>query len=133
MNLISLIDSVNFFNELLVSMTLGTQFSFQYNITTNPAQPQSTGFSALFVDPLTNFQLFPTTDPTLADMLFLHTIDGVSPGGGFVDTYAAVNGEVSVTVFAISETPLPAALPLFVSGAGILGALAIRRRRKHAA
>jgi len=39
----------------------------------------------------------------------------------------------SDAVLTVSETPLPAALPLFASGLGALGLLGWRRKRKHAA
>ena len=44
------------------------------------------------------------------------------------------NGEVAASAISISDTPvatpLPAALPLFASGAGVLGFLGWRRKRK---
>jgi hypothetical protein len=125
---VTLTDAADFFNELLISLTIGTSFSFQYAVINTSASPQPTGFSALFVDPATNFQMFPTSDPSGADVLLLHSIDG--PGAGLPAVYTADNG-VSVSVAEI-VTPLPAALPLFASGAGLFAVLALRRRRKSA-
>jgi hypothetical protein len=54
-------------------------------------------------------------------------------GRGFYDTGAgALTVNAPVTVAPVAETPIPASLPLFVSGAGLLGLLAKRRRRRAA-
>ena len=42
-------------------------------------------------------------------------------------------GFEGLAVAAISQTPLPAALPLFATGLGVLGLLGWRRKRKAAA
>ena len=47
--------------------------------------------------------------------------------GGFVTTGAFTVSE------AVSETPIPAALPLFATGLGALGLIAYRKKRKQAA
>jgi hypothetical protein len=41
--------------------------------------------------------------------------------------------DIIVTGLAASETPLPAALPLFTTGLGVLGLLGWRRKKKTAA
>ena len=41
--------------------------------------------------------------------------------------------DIQVTALAASETPLPAALPLFATGLGALGLLGWRRKKKAAA
>ncbi len=46
---------------------------------------------------------------------------------------APFNGDLSIVESSTSETPLPAALPLFATGLGALGLLARRRKRKLAA
>jgi hypothetical protein len=38
--------------------------------------------------------------------------------------------DVTVTISAVTATPIPAALPLFATGLGTLGLLGWRRRRK---
>ncbi len=49
-------------------------------------------------------------------------------------TYSLMDPEGNTDTLAISETPLPATLPLFASGLGALGLLGWRRKRKaHAA
>jgi hypothetical protein len=50
--------------------------------------------------------------------------DGFTIGG----TFTALNGPTGVVA-----TPIPGALPLFVSGAGLLGYLGLRRKRKASA
>ena len=52
-----------------------------------------------------------------------------SPATTCLNVFSGNNGEVSLDV---EQTPLPAALPLFVSGLGAIGTLASRRRRKSA-
>jgi hypothetical protein len=42
-------------------------------------------------------------------------------------------GIPGAAAFIVSETPLPAALPLFASGLGAMGLLGWRRKRKNAA
>jgi PEP-CTERM motif len=44
----------------------------------------------------------------------------------------AVTANYDNLSFTVSQTPLPASLPLFVSGAGLIGLLALRRKRKLA-
>jgi len=46
---------------------------------------------------------------------------------------APFNGDLSIVESSTSETPLPAALPLFATGLGALGLLARRRKRNQAA
>ena len=70
---------------------------------------------------------------------FLIEINGVPPPGTGTGILAAgaeaftaqINGGAgSVTIQEISSTPLPAALPLFAGGLGVLGLLGARKRRK---
>ena len=41
-------------------------------------------------------------------------------------------GDILVTALAVSQVPLPAALPLFAGGLGVIGLLARRRKRRQA-
>jgi hypothetical protein len=73
------------------------------------------------------------TVPSLATLLYL----GFGDGGGFSGTpccYSDNRGFLTVTVdINVATTPIPAALPLFASGLGVMGFLARRRKRKNAA
>lgn len=135
-------DASNLFNEFLPTVTLGNQLSFTFTTTELFGGVAPANFSFLFVDPSTNFPLFGTSDPTTLDYLFRVTIYGAgyvldksdcatlnSPANTCLNVFSANNGEVSADV---EQTPLPAALPLFVSGLGAIGALGLRRRRKAA-
>jgi hypothetical protein len=51
----------------------------------------------------------------------------------FVNSYIAYNGQVAdLSSLGVSEVPLPAALPLFATGLGVLGLLGWCRKRKKA-
>ncbi len=68
--------------------------------------------------------------PNSSSDLFLFTGLAASDAGLLV---VDVNGLESQFSSSADATPLPAALPLFVSGAGLLGFLGWRRKRKAAA
>ena len=73
----------------------------------------------------TSFQLFTATFTAASasgDLMFL-----AAANGGDLDTGLDL---VTVSAAAPSATPLPAALPLFASGLGVMGWLARRRKRK---
>jgi len=53
-------------------------------------------------------------------------------GGAFTLYYVSANGLPSVLDVEASTTPLPAALPLFAGGLGVVGLLARRKKRKVA-
>ena len=119
---VALTDAADFFSELLINIKLGTFLTFSFTPTDNYPGIQPTGFSGLFVDPATNFQLFPTTGP--ADVLFLLTIDGLTPGGK-LDVYSAVNGDVAIAV----AVPEPSTWAMMILGFAGVGAMACRRRK----
>jgi hypothetical protein len=50
----------------------------------------------------------------------------------FAQTGSVGEGSPIIDDVAVSQTPLPAALPMFMSGAGLLGYLGLRRKRKPA-
>lgn len=47
-----------------------------------------------------------------------------------VDTAEGPAGDLTLTSTDVAQTPLPAALPMFMAGAGMMGLLARRRKRK---
>jgi hypothetical protein len=57
---------------------------------------------------------------------------GLAPGDTTIFALEAPASTVSVTGINTAETPLPAALPLFAGGLGIIGLVAGRKRRKAA-
>jgi hypothetical protein len=128
---VSISDSLNFFNELLVNVTLGTTLSFKFSFTQNFPGLIPTGFSTFLLDPVTGLPLVHTSELGGSDALFLLSIDGTTPGG-ILDIFPAVQGIVTVSITDIAETPLPGALPLFATGAGLLGLVGWRRKRKIA-
>jgi hypothetical protein len=69
-----------------------------------------------------------TSSPVFTEMVYAQ----VSAGNyQFYTTPGVSTGSVSVT--AVTATPLPAALPLFATGVGALGLFGWRRKRKNAA
>lgn len=93
--------------------------------------PFPTGEDSLIIDlsgPLTATNL--TGSPTFAasgsetDYFFLCSEDG------FCGSRTITGGSLDVTSLEVTSTPLPAALPLFAGGLGMLGVFARRRKRK---
>lgn len=86
-------------------------------------------------------QIFVTSDdengnlidaPNLAGLTLLGTIN---EDGTFQDvsSFFGLTGGTLLLASDVSETPIPAGLPLFASGAGLIGLLARKRKRKAAA
>jgi hypothetical protein len=73
-------------------------------------------------------ELSPSFLYEITDSLSASTIGQVG-GEGFVKLYSAAPNEL-IRGVAFAPTPLPAALPLFAAGAGLLGLLGWRRRRR---
>ena len=71
---------------------------------------------------------FFTATGSSALLTFASTTTGVSGNGSYPFAFGPALDNVSV-----SATPLPAALPLFAGGLGVIGLLAKRRKRKVAA
>jgi hypothetical protein len=71
--------------------------------------------------------------PNSATLLYL----GFGDGGGFSGTpccYSDNRGFLNVAVdINVATTPIPAALPLFATGLGVMGWLARRKKRKNTA
>jgi hypothetical protein len=116
-----------FFNEYLTNITLGTDFSFQLDATTNGpgsgASPDA--FSITILDPTTGLPLFGTTDPTGAGTLLLLNIDG-SPNGS-LSLYTAPGGQAQVTAASVSAVPESGTFLLL--GIGLSGALLLFWRK----
>ncbi len=70
-----------------------------------------------------------TTSPVFTEMVYAQTSEGNYDN---FTTPGVSTGSVTVTP-AVSSTPLPAALPLFACGLGVMGFLAKRRKRKNTA
>ena len=116
---VTLTDS-SFFNEYLTNISLGTNFSFLLDATTNGPDPSSIpdAFSLLLFDPITGFPLFATTDPTGANSLLTLNING-SPTGA-LDVYIAPGGEAVATVTPVVATPEPSTLLMLGSGLALV-------------
>jgi hypothetical protein len=119
--IVTLTDS-SFFNEYLTNMTLGTNFSFLIDATTNGPDPSSIpdAFSLFLFNPVTGLPLFATNDPTGSNALLTLNIDGSSQGA--LSTYIAPSGEAVVTATPVSTSavPEPGTVFLLVSGLGFL-------------
>jgi hypothetical protein len=75
-----------------------------------------------------------TSDATLA--LFIASLQSASGGSDnpfFVADVSSADGNTGSIDFGLSQTPLPAALPLFAGGLGLLGMFSRRRKQKVSA
>jgi hypothetical protein len=73
------------------------------------------------------YDLLDSTSPLIG---IFAIVAGSIPGFNFSVLYET--NEVDLSLTAVAETPLPAALPLFATGLGALGLLGWRRKRKNA-
>jgi hypothetical protein len=96
----------------------------------------SLGGSTIFSQIVTLF----TTGPTNVtfnwsgiDAISIAAIDGAFTGDPFGCAPSHNCNQFTLDDLTVSSTPLPAALPLFASGLGVMGFLAKRRKRKSAA
>jgi hypothetical protein len=110
--------------KYLLSFDLGSSTTFG---TPSAITAQAGSTSGLFTSTLlgsnnweTETLLFTATGPFTV----------ISLTGASGDKYIGLD---NVNVTAVGATPLPAALPLFAGGLGVIGLLARRRRRKNAA
>jgi len=110
------------FNEYLRDITLGSTFSFDLSVTTNP--PDSMSFPdafSLFLLDSTESPLFPTTDPTGSNSLLTLNIDG------------SAIGDLSIYDSSVSTAPANTTVPepctLLLMGTGLL--LMLRKRMAH--
>jgi len=100
---------------------------FDDNFGMHSAFADPTGFSASFMD--TNGPGLGALDTTLALSVWGFTLNSgtiFSQENWFVDIQTSANGQVS-------PVPLPAALPLFAGGLGLMGLMGWRKKRTAAA
>jgi len=125
--IVTLDDTITFFNEYSQAETLGTTFSFAFDTTGNaPADPAfPDGFSLFLLDPnnvgpFGPLPLVSTSDPTGADSLLLYNIGEPDP----LSVYQSDAVTVSVT-----GVPEPGTLALAL--AGLLALPVLRSVRKY--
>jgi hypothetical protein len=91
-------------------------------------------FFDLFIDGISVVSLDNTAPGTYTEYSFSFTGSGsdVLTFGGNTSPSEWLVDDISVTASPVSATPLPAALPLFAGGLGMVGFLARRKKRKSA-
>jgi hypothetical protein len=115
----------SFFNEYLQDITLGSMLSFRVDLTSfSTGSPIPDSFSFFILD-ASLLPLFPTSDPTGADALFVVDIDG-SPTGA-IASFEATDSPPSATWLVAPATPVPAPTTLSLLAIG-LGWIASRSR-----
>ena len=85
---------------------------------------------------LASIQIPFSSGPSAAYTLYSDSDPLLGAGNYIISTYLAVGNVTDPNFqvnFSLSQTPLPAALPLFASGLGAMGLLGWRKRRKAAA
>ncbi|MGH8593309.1 MAG: NF038129 family PEP-CTERM protein [Gammaproteobacteria bacterium] len=121
----------DFFNEYLLDVTLGQSLSFLFETTANTPTAGSffDAFSFFLLDPGTLLPLFPTSDATGANALFMLDIDGSQSGDLSVHRSDGQGVTWSVTPAGPVPVPEPGTLWLLAAGAG---AVCFKRRRAGA-
>ena len=130
--LLTLTDS-NFFNVFLQELTFGSEIRFKLTLTQERvAGSQFPDSLAVYLlngsDYFSSPPLFSTTDPFSLDALFAVDIDGTPGGAPYLFNYADTGDPVTWTLEPVASVPLPSTALLV--GAGLLGGLAARRRRR---
>jgi len=118
-----------------INVTLsGTAYAGTYDFTYDPWNTSNPTVLGLMVDANSN-----AIDTHMLLLYFASNLDG-SPGTtaltfafGYNPQPVPGNNELSVLSGGVTTTPLPAALPLFAGGLGVLGLMARRRTKKAAA
>jgi hypothetical protein len=125
-----------------LNITAGSAISFCYSAAAYSCDGVSEAAGELVVGGIFSGTALVQYSPATDDYVLHFTDFSSSPvftemvysqvSAGNYDIYStAASGSVSVT--AVAATPLPAALPLFAGGLGVMGFFANRRKRKNAA
>jgi hypothetical protein len=124
-------------DQVLSGLASGDSYTVSFYLA-DRANPNGTRYLANPVTVSFDGTNIGTYTPTSIDFqLFTATFTAASASGDLMFLAAANGGDldtgldlVTVSAAAPSATPLPAALPLFASGLGVMGWLARRRKRK---
>ena len=140
-----------FFFVVCVSLTASTNFSapaYAITLTATSVAPEViSSFTVTFNDADADGLLslgevtgFSGVSCTICTVAFYSTLSdvpdilGIADGGGaswgFQAPTDTIGIDPSVWTYVIGQTPLPATLPLFASGVGVLGMLISRKRRR---
>ncbi|MCC6775358.1 MAG: DUF642 domain-containing protein [Hyphomicrobiales bacterium] len=130
--------------EQTFATAIGQKYAFSFAYANNPINIGGNPFAAATVHLLGNGVLLSDTvshgDSSAATMNWLlysivFEADAIETTVRFQNTVGGSNGGIlldAVSVEAASAVPVPAALPLFASGLGLLGFVGWRKRRKVA-
>lgn len=126
---VMLVDS-DFFNEMLVNLTLGSTLSFVFTPELlGPETPTVPDVLSVFLlDATSGLPLFATNDPTGADALFTFAIDGSA--NGELNIYSALQEAATVSVAPLANTvPEPSSLIQVLSWLALLALVSRNFRR----
>jgi choice-of-anchor C domain-containing protein len=130
-------------SQTLTGLTIGQQYKVSFELAGNPAGGPTLKTIGVTAGAGANTYTFDTTNSTLSHMgwvteSFFFTADGTTDLLTFASTTTGFSGNETyphafgpaLDDVSITATPLPAALPLFAGGIGLIGLIARRRKRK---